>query len=163
MKLNPDSLLRRLTDTFPRAGRLEWIGLRQAPRGRVVAVSDVEAIAGRGLAGDHRSRRAASARQVSLIQREHLDVIAALLGQARVAPDLLRRNLAISGMNVLALKDQVFSIGDVVLEGTGLCEPCSRMEANLGEGGYNAMRGHGGITARILEGGVIRVGDVVLC
>jgi len=163
MKLNPDSLLRRLTSTFPRAGRLEWIGLRREPRGSVVAVTEAEAIAGRGLTGDHRSRRGGSARQLTVMQREHLDVVAALLGCASVAPELLRRNVALSGVNVLALRDQVFSIGDVLLEGSGVCEPCSRMEANLGEGGYNAMRGHGGITARILEGGVIRIGDTVEC
>jgi MOSC domain-containing protein YiiM len=161
VKVHPDSLLRRLTDNFPRAGRLEWIGLRRDPRGPVVAVTAAEAVANRGLTGDHRSRRGGSARQVTLIQREHLDVIGTLLGRASVAPELLRRNLAISGVNVLALKGQVFSIGEVLFEGTGPCEPCSRMEANLGEGGYNALRGHGGITARILVGGALRVGDTV--
>jgi MOSC domain-containing protein YiiM len=161
MNPSPNSLLRRLTDAFPRAGRVEWIGLRREPRGALVAVMEAEAVAERGLTGDHRSRRAGSARQVTLIQREHFDVISRLLGGPSVAPELLRRNLAISGINVLALKNQVFSIGQVLLEGTGPCEPCSRMEANLGEGGYNAMRGHGGITARILAGGVLRVGDVV--
>jgi MOSC domain-containing protein YiiM len=154
-------MLRRLTDNFPRNGRLEWIGVRREPRGDVLEANEVEAVAERGLTGDHRARRAGSPRQVTIIQSEHLEVIGSLLGRPHVAPALLRRNVAISGVNVLALKDQVFSIGAVVFEGTGLCEPCSRMEANLGAGGYNAMRGHGGITARILVSGILRVGDTV--
>jgi len=154
-------VLRRLTDNFPRIGRLEWIGVRPSHREDVVEVTEAEAVAERGLTGDHRGRRPGSPRQVTIVQSEHLEVIGRLIGEERVSPRLLRRNLAISGVNVLALKDQVFSIGGVVLEGTGSCEPCSRMETNLGPGGYNAMRGHGGITARILLGGVVRIGDAV--
>jgi MOSC domain-containing protein YiiM len=74
----------------------------------------------------------------------------------------LRRNLLISGINLLALKDRPFRIGAVLLEGTGLCHPCSRMEAVLGPGGYNAMRGHGGITARVLESGELHVDDALV-
>jgi MOSC domain-containing protein YiiM len=163
-KLDPGSPLRRLTDNFPNAGRLERILVRPKRREPAASVEATQAIAGRGLEGDHRAGgRADSERQVTLIQAEHLGAVASLLARAEVDPALMRRNLVVSGINVLALKDQVFTVGEAVLEGTGPCEPCSRMEANLGSGGYNAMRGHGGITARIVSGGAIRVGDVVRC
>ena len=67
----------------------------------------------------------------------------------------------VSGINLLALKDKRFRAGDVLLEYTGACHPCSKMERALGAGGYNAMRGHGGITARVLEAGLLRIGDRV--
>jgi MOSC domain-containing protein YiiM len=67
-----------------------------------------------------------------------------------------------SGINLLALKDQQFQIGEVLFQGTGICAPCSRMEETLGNGGYNAVRGHGGITAKVLKVGTISIGDSVV-
>jgi MOSC domain-containing protein YiiM len=124
-------------------------------------VGEALAETGRGLAGDHRASRSGGRRQVTLVQFEHLPVIAALAGLPTLAPERLRRNLVVSGVNLLALVDRAFRAGDAVLVGTGPCHPCSRMEEALGPGGYNAVRGHGGITARVLSGGRIRVGDPV--
>ena len=67
----------------------------------------------------------------------------------------------VSGLNLLALKGKRFRIGSVVLEYTGLCHPCSKMETALGPGGYNAMQGHGGITAKVVEAGELAIGDAV--
>jgi MOSC domain-containing protein YiiM len=159
--LKADTTLADLMARFPHHGRVEWIGVRPRPGAPPVAVESVEAKAGAGLAGDHRAQRAGSKRQVTLIQHEHLDAVASLLARSRIDPADLRRNLVVSGINLSALRDRRFRIGDAVLEGTGPCAPCSRMEDNLGEGGYNAMRGHGGITARVINGGTIRVGDSV--
>jgi MOSC domain-containing protein YiiM len=160
MALDPSSELAKLMAHFPRAGRVEWIGVRRSHRGELVIVEEVKAITDQGLAGD-RYARAGGNRQVTLIQAEHLKVVAGLTGKELVRPEWLRRNIVVSGINLYALRDLTFRVGMALLEGTGTCEPCSRMEEALGRGGYNAMRGHGGITARILEGGMIRVADPV--
>ena len=143
------------------SGRVEWIGVRPMRDVPMQPVDGVEATAGAGLAGD-RYTGGSGKRGVTLIQAEHLPVIAALSGHDAVAPALLRRNVVVSGIPLVALKGRRFRIGEVVLEGTDSCDPCSRMEAALGAGGYNAMRGHGGLCARILEGGRVRIGDIVL-
>lgn len=145
---------------LPRAGRVEFIGVRAARGVPVQAVDAVQAVAGRGLVGDRYSGGSGK-RGVTLVQAEHLPVIAALAGLPVVDPATLRRNLVVAGIPLLALKGRMFRIGEVLLEGTGPCDPCSKMETALGEGGYNAMRGHGGLCARIVEGGVIRLGDAV--
>ncbi len=151
--------LQQLFDTLPQTGRVEWIGVRPA-RGEAMSVTDeVNAVADRGLDGDRFTGRSGNPRQVTLIQAEHLAVIAACLQRDRVEPALLRRNLVVAGINLLALKHKRFRVGEALLEFSGACHPCGKMETALGEGGYNAMRGHGGITARVLESGVIRVGD----
>ena len=115
----------------------------------------------KALAGDHYSSRTSRTRQVTLIGVEQFAAIAAYLGREPIEPELLRRNFVTSGVNLLALAQARFRLGGAVLEGTGPCHPCSRMEEVLGIGGYNAVRGHGGITARVIEGGVVRLGDAL--
>lgn len=162
MTLPPaDSELGKLMATLPRPGRVEWIGLRPARGQAMESVEQIEAVTGKGLVGD-RYASGSGKRGVTLIQAEHLPVIAALSGHANVAPPLLRRNVVVSGLPLIALKERRFRIGDVVLEGTGECDPCSNMEKALGPGGFNAMRNHGGLCARIVEGGVLRLGDIVI-
>ena len=162
MKLPPaDSELGKLMATLPRAGRVEWIGLRPQRDVPMDEVDHAIAESGAGLVGD-RYAGGSGKRGVTLIQAEHLPAIAALSGHAAVAPAILRRNLVVSGLPLVALKGRRFRIGEVLLEGTDECDPCSRMEAALGPGGFNAMRGHGGLCARILEGGTIKRGDAVV-
>lgn len=152
------SLRERLRDV-PQEGRVSWIGLRPAHGVAMQVVDAVVAIADRGLDGD-RARR--GARQVTLVQAEHLPVIARFASRAAVGPEQLRRNLVIEGINLLALAKLSFAVGDeVILVGTGPCAPCGKLDELIGPGGFQAARGHGGITARIERGGTLRVGDRV--
>lgn len=170
----PEQLATLLTQ-FPHAGRLAAILLRPQRGAAIQQVASVRALTARGLEGDRSAMRTTGAsdnnkRQVTLVQAEHLPVIAALARLPGLDATLLRRNLVVSGLNLLAtrslLRNQplVLRLGETVaLEITGPCAPCSRMEAVLGPGGYNAMRGHGGMTARVLVGGMLHVGDRVWC
>lgn len=164
--------LRELTKHMHQPGRLERIYVRPARGAPCLSLDQTLALPQLGLQGDRASIKPSSQangskRQVTLLQAEHLPVIAALTGHKKVDPALLRRNLIVSGFNLLAakslFKDQPMQlcIGEVVLEITGPCEPCSRMEHVLGRGGYNAMRGHGGVTARVIRGGLLTTGDTV--
>jgi MOSC domain-containing protein YiiM len=159
--LPKESPLQELMQHFAQAGIVEWIGLRPASRQPLVEVPEAYARIGTGLDGDRYKGKPESKRQVSLIQAEHLAAIGSYLGREPIDPLLTRRNLVVRGINLLSLKDKRFTIGETILEFSGECHPCSRMEKNLGEGGYNAMRQHGGILARVIQEGVIRVGDRV--
>ena len=165
--------LRTLTQQFPQAGRVEAIFLRPQRGAAVVSVASASAIVARGLDGDRSAARPSAMadghkRQVTLIQAEHLPLITAWLGRPEIDPAEFRRNIVVSGLNLLAARSPWagqplwLRIGsEIVLEITGPCDPCSKMEAVLGRGGYNAMRGHGGVTARVRVAGRVSVGDAV--
>lgn len=127
----------------------------QPPSARLIARSGIE--------GDRFKTTRNGERQVTLIASEDIAAIASFLRRdvGEVPPEILRRNLLTRGINLAILKGREFRIGEALLCGSGDCAPCSQMEQALGPGGYNAMRGHGGITARILEGGTIRLGDAI--
>ena len=154
------SMIGRLLGAPMGVGRVVWIGVRVARRGGIVALEEVVLDPAEGVVGDRYAGRSGG-RQVTLMQAEHLGAIGAYLGTGPVAAARLRRNLVVAGINLLALKEQRVVIGGAVLEVTGVCAPCSRMEEELGAGGYNAVRGHGGVTARVVSGGVVRIGDGV--
>lgn len=150
-----------LTNQYAQAGRVEWIGIRSVRKSDLTALSSVKALESIGLEGDHYKSKNGK-RQVTLIQYEHINAVASFMGMEKISPGVLRRNLVVKGVNLHALKGKKFKVGEALLEYTGECHPCSRMEEGLGTGGYNSMRGHGGITAKVITSGEIKIGDKVL-
>ena len=151
--------VKQLINNLPQQGKVEWLGIRSEKR-KPLEIVDSVTVLDSGLEGDHYNGRSRK-RSVTLIQAEHILALASLLHREKILPDELRRNVVISGINLLALKDRKFKIGSAILKMTGLCHPCSRMEEVLGSGGYNAMRGHGGINASVISPGIISLGDTV--
>ncbi len=136
-------------------GRVLWIGRRPARRAPVEPLDACDIGPG-GIEGDHAPP---GKRAVTLVQAEHLPVIAALLGRAAIAPEDLRRNIVVAGINLAALRKARLRIGTALLEIEGPCPPCSRMEETFGPGGYSAVRGHGGYYASVIETGRVAPGD----
>ena len=157
---NEEPALKQLMSVIPQVGKVVGITIRLKRQEMPVEVSEVMATES-GLEGDHFNSSYSDKRSVTLIQKEHLDVVGSILGIGSAEHKLTRRNILIEGINIFALKDQKFHIGEAIFDGTGECHPCSRMEENFGMGGYNTMRGHGGITARVVRSGVIKRGDSV--
>ena len=143
-----------------RPGTLTWIGIRPSSKQPVLSVDSVIALENLGLEGDHRCLKTpGSARQVTIISEESIQLIEKYSSRDRIDPALLRRNLVVRGINLNALRHQQFSIGEALFEATAQCHPCSRMDRDIGPGTVAAMLGHGGLCAKIIHSGEIQVGD----
>lgn len=157
---DPEQIYEKLRAQFPRAGRVSWIGLRPDRTTPMQSVDQAEVGLVGGLVGDRYTAKNGR-RAVSFIDGAHLPLIAARMGREHLTPALLRRNIVVDGINLLALKGTRFRVGEALFEYTVRAHPCTKMEDALGPGGWNAMRGHGGVLGRVIEPGVIRVGDAV--
>ncbi|MEM0994988.1 MAG: MOSC domain-containing protein, partial [Bacteroidota bacterium] len=123
--------MKEMMNVMPQTGKIDWISIRTEKRGAVQSIESVVVDEAHGLEGDHYGKKGGN-RMVTLIQAEHIATVSSVL-KKEVDPKLLRRNIIVSGINLLAFKDKIFQIGaEVQLKMTGLCHPCSRMEENLG-------------------------------
>ena len=120
----------------------------------MVPVDETMAEAGLGLRGDHHARPS-SARQVLLADREDMDVL-------ELHPGTIKENLTVEGLKVMRLEAGTrLRVGSAVLELTSVCEPCFRMD-EIRPGLREALIGRRGMNSRVLEGGLIRVGDPIV-
>jgi MOSC domain-containing protein YiiM len=129
----------------------------------------VQAVAGKGLEGDRYFKDegfyswfTGPLREVSLIEAEVLERLAAD-HKVIVEPGVTRRNIVTEGVPLGHLVGRAFRIGDVLMRGVEICEPCKHLVDVTGNKRLLApLVHHGGLHAQILSDGLIRVGDVVV-
>ncbi len=153
--------INELKTHFLHPGKIEWIGLRNSQSREIIHVDTAEVLLDHGLVGDKSAQKPGSKRQLTLIQAEYFSVMESFLHKKKISPEILRRNIVVSGINLSVLLKNNLKINGVIIEITGNCAPCKKMEEALGFGAFNAMRNHGGVNAAVRKGGVISVGDEV--
>ena len=148
-------------------GNVVSIHIAPAAGAPMSAVAEIRVIAGKGLEGDRYFRKTGSysktpgsGREVTLIEIEAID---ALQREYRIDidPGQARRNIVTRGVALNHLIDREFSVGDVVLRGTRLCDPCSHLEKLTVKGTLRGLIHRGGLRADIVRGGTIRIEDPI--
>jgi MOSC domain-containing protein YiiM len=127
------------------------------------SLAAARAVAGSGLEGDRYTRVASKHTddyQLTLIEAEAIEDFVAATGLA-LRPEEPRRNVVTRGVRLNELCGKRFRIGDAVLEGVELCEPCTLFAKRTHRAVLKEMAGRGGLRARVVEGGEIRVGDAL--
>ena len=149
------------------AGQGTVIEIHVAPTGAAPmrSVTTAQVVVGKGLEGDRYysklgtySNQAGSGRDVTLIEIEAIEGLKRDY-EIQLDPGQSRRNIVTRGIALNHLVEQEFRIGDVVLRGTRLCEPCAHMEKLTVKGTMRGLIHRGGLRAEIIKGGTIRVGD----
>lgn len=151
------------------SGKVISIHTTPSAREPMTAVNQVVAVAGLGLAGDRYhghtgtySETPGTGRDVTFIAAEALETLTKEHG-ITLAPGESRRNVTTKGIDLNALVDRDFRVGDVVLRGMRLCEPCEYLQEHTGKDGLlKALVHRGGLRAEIIRGGTIRVGDEIV-
>jgi MOSC domain-containing protein YiiM len=125
-------------------------------------------VAGKGLQGDRYfegigtySNHPGSGREVTLIESEALEALKRDYG-VTVEPAHARRNLVTWGTALNHLIGREFSVGEVRLRGTRLCDPCAHLENLSARGALRGLIHRGGLRAAVVAGGNIRIGDPII-
>jgi MOSC domain-containing protein YiiM len=100
------------------------------------------------------------AREVTLFEAEVLDLLGREYAIELSAAEH-RRNLTVRGIRLDGLIGQRFRVGDVILEGVRDCPPCEHLQQLTGKSVLQPLASRGGLRARVLHGGTVRIGDQV--
>jgi MOSC domain-containing protein YiiM len=148
-------------------GKLVGIYTASGPGEPMIANPSIRALEGIGLEGDRYAAKAGkfsdrpgTGREVTLIEREAIAAVNAE-GEVDLAEHKPRRNLVTEGVPLNHLVGRTFRVGDVLLRGCRISEPCAYLASLTSPGVSRALVHRGGLRAEIVEGGVIRTGDEI--
>ncbi len=122
-------------------------------------VEALDCVAGHGIRGDRYFDHKENYKgQITFFAMEVYEDLMARLGIMDRPPSAFRRNVLTRGVDLNSLIDEVFTVQGVSFHGTEECKPCYWMDTAFSKGAFEALRGHGGLRARILSDGVLRRG-----
>jgi MOSC domain-containing protein YiiM len=127
------------------------------------AQQSVQALTEGGLVGDRYSEEKnprSPDYQVTFIELENIEAFVQATGLP-LTPDMPRRNIITIGVRLKGLCGKRFSVGGARFEGLDLCEPCNLFARRTHREVLQFFAGRGGLRARIVSGGEIRVGDAI--
>ncbi len=125
----------------------------------MVEQQEVRCVAGHGLVGDRYFRDNPDAMgQITFFAEEVFDHLTSALPEATRCPSACRRNVITRGVDLNALIGTQFELQGIRFLGTEECRPCEWMNRAFCEGAHQLLLGRGGLRARILSDGILRVG-----
>jgi MOSC domain-containing protein YiiM len=129
----------------------------------LVAAESIECVAGHGIRGDRFFDYEDDYKgQITFFSREVFDLMSEAFGLTTKSPGVLRRNVIVSGIDLMELIGADFALQGVQFRGTAHCAPCHWMNDAFAPGAEKFLAGRGGLRARILTGGRISVGGAQL-
>ena len=121
-------------------------------------LASIECVAGRGVSGDRFFDYKTDYKgQITFFSSEVFEKVCLELGLRGRSPGLARRNVVTVGEDLNLLIGKTFSVQGIEFEGVCECKPCYWMNEAIGPGAEHALRGHGGLRARILSSGVLHL------
>ncbi len=137
-----------------------FFGHYGSPPGKhpTVTVADVECVAGRGLRGDRFFGHQENYKgQVTFFSVEVFRGLCEHLNIHDKEAKVLRRNVLTGGIHLTSLVGKEFDLQGIRFAGVAECSPCFWMNEAFGPGAEDYLRGRGGLRARILTSGRLRV------
>ncbi len=148
-------------------GTVELLSIVPDRSGPADLVDEIEVVAGKGIVGDYHYKNFVAKpethradREITLIEIEAIEAVNRDY-KIKMDTDESRRNVVVKGYAVNHLVGKEFNVGEVVLRGIRLCEPCSHLEYLSRKGIEDALTHRGGLRAAVVTNGKIRLGDSI--